>query len=134
MNPSEMPTELTLHLRPHASAPGRARSAVAPLRPQLPADVFENLRLLVTELVTNSVRHAGLGDDDEVRVSVRLLPDRVAVACMDAGPGYDPPERGPGHDPAEGWGLYLVEVLADRWGTGPEGHLVRTWFELDLPG
>jgi anti-sigma regulatory factor (Ser/Thr protein kinase) len=97
----------------------------------MPPSVHADLRLLITEVVTNSVRHAGLQPGDRIHVRVRVLADRVTASCTDAGPGYAAPAHGAPHDPAEGWGLYLVDTLADRWGTD-HGEVVRTWFELDL--
>jgi anti-sigma regulatory factor (Ser/Thr protein kinase) len=123
--------DLELSLPPDASAPGRARAALAPLQPRIPPAAFENLRLLVTEVVTNSLRHAGLTDGDSIGLAVSILTDRVVVECRDPGPGFRAPVHGTPHDPGQGWGLYLVDRLADRWGTEP-GRLVRTWFEIHL--
>jgi anti-sigma regulatory factor (Ser/Thr protein kinase) len=95
---------------------------------------LENLELLVTELVTNSVRHAGLDDGEGwVGVEVHLAPDRVRVEATDPGRGFDPsnlptePEIRP-----SGWGLYLVSQIAQRWGVHHDAF-TRVWFELELP-
>ena len=84
--------------------------------------LLEAARLLVSELVTNSVRHSGLGPDEQVRVTVR---DRPTPASSPVAGTIRP---APGAE--SGWGLYLVDQLASRWGTasGEEGGY---WFELE---
>lgn len=96
----------------------------APLRP----DQQDDLRLLVTELVTNAMKHAGGW------IELRLIaePDVVRVEVTDAGEGFDPNDRpDPDVESTQGRGLLLVEQLASRWGVqrGPEN---KVWFELQL--
>ena len=109
---------------------GAAREALAPLGERLPDELLESIRLLVTELITNSVKH-GRTDDRQVRVTVTLTPEIVRVEVADGGNGFDPPPPAP--DPTDtpsGWGLYLVDKMADRWGVeDDDGTLV--WFEID---
>ena len=88
---------------------------------------METLRLLVTELVTNSVRHTGAST---VVLNVLVGKSAVLTEVTDAGPGFDPSEAGaPGPDHT-GWGLFLVERLAERWGVTQNGHGTKVWFEL----
>ncbi len=124
---------LDIALPPEAGAAAAARQAVdglAELRdlPQVGFDV----RLLVSELVANSVRHAGLGASQTVRLVVELSAERLRCEIRDAGPGFSartPPDQGSGEG---GWGLHLVDRLTDRWGVEQrDGTLV--WFEIDLP-
>jgi anti-sigma regulatory factor (Ser/Thr protein kinase) len=94
-----------------------------------------NLRLLVTELVGNSVRHAGLSSADLITLAIRLSDGLVRVEVADHGPGFQHPSfNGPRPAAVAGHGLHLVDALADRWGTQPtlrrDGWLV--WFEIDL--
>jgi anti-sigma regulatory factor (Ser/Thr protein kinase) len=107
-----------------------ARHAVDQLSDRLPDDQLGDVRLLVSELVTNSLRHAELGDTDSIRLAVDVSDERVRVEVSDPGPGFTP--EGPADDPenAEGWGLYLVSTLSDRWGV-ETGESTRVWFELD---
>jgi anti-sigma regulatory factor (Ser/Thr protein kinase) len=88
---------------------------------------METLRLLVTELVTNSVRHGG-GDNVQVRVLVQS--SAVWTEVTDHGPGFDPGNTGAPRADSTGWGLFLVERLADRWGAGHESGATKVWFEL----
>jgi anti-sigma regulatory factor (Ser/Thr protein kinase) len=101
---------------------------------------YEDLRfvvaLLATELVANSVRHAGLDADDEVVMLVEPRNGAVHVEVSDAGPGFFPlphtrsrPGRRVEH------GLHLVDVLADRWGFRCDSPGCSVWFDVDLvPG
>jgi anti-sigma regulatory factor (Ser/Thr protein kinase) len=110
-----------------------ARHAVDQLSDRLPDDQLGDVRLLVSELVTNSLRHAKLGDADRIRLAVDVNEARVRVEVSDPGPGFEP--ESPADDPetAEGWGLYLVSTLSDRWGV-ETGANTRVWFELDRAG
>lgn len=111
-------------------APAEARRALVGL--QLPATTREDLALLVTELVTNALRHAGLSRDDRIGVSLTNGGRRARLAVHDQGPGFTPglsgsneDARGPG-----GLGLTLVEALSNAWGvrTGADGCTV--WCEV----
>jgi hypothetical protein len=51
------------------------------------------------------------------------------VQVDDDGPGFTPPAAPPPEDADAGWGLFLVEQLADSWGVGEDGRGV--WFEID---
>lgn len=122
-----VPIELRLPANPRAAR--LARQALDPLTTELRADQVDNVRLLVSELVTNSVRHAGLPTDGAVTLKVSLTGRTIRVEVYDAGEGFTPaaPPR-PRED--SGWGLYLVERIANRWGVrGNDTTCV--WFEID---
>jgi anti-sigma regulatory factor (Ser/Thr protein kinase) len=121
--------DVELESSPEAAA--AARLALEPLAERMPAGRLRDLRLLVSELVTNAVRHAGLGRGDSIRLVVDVRARAVRVEVHDPGRGFAP--RPPRPDPARasGWGLYLVEELADRWGVDGAGRGTRVWFELD---
>ena len=88
---------------------------------------METLRLLVTELVTNSVKHTAART---IELTVRVGRSAVLTEVSDAGPGFDPQKtRSPSNDHT-GWGLFLVERLAERWGVDKDGGATRVWFEL----
>ena len=115
-----------------------ARHAVAGLAPYLDPGVAENAELLVSELVTNSVRHAGLPEEASIEFSVRASAEVLMVEVADAGQGFDHtsslrPRAVAGCPEASGWGLFLVDRIADRWGAVQMDGETRVWFELS-PG
>ena len=118
--------KLSLEGGPQAAA--RARKALARLRHELDPPTLESLRLLVTELVSNSVRHAGAPTID---LLVLVTQPTVRVEVVDRGPGFEPEQRRQNEDPEGGWGLFLVGRMADRWGVGREHGVTRVWFELE---
>jgi anti-sigma regulatory factor (Ser/Thr protein kinase) len=121
---------LDLRLSPGPRAPAEARRSLGASLGRVDEDLLGKLRLLVSELVSNSVRHAGLQEDDLIRLSVWESAGRVHVEVTDPGDGFRP--RVPDPDPLNptGWGLYLVDRLADRWGVASDGE-TRVWFEVD---
>lgn len=104
-----------------------ARRAVDGLSGHLPEDQLGDIRLLVSELVTNSLRHADLEPDDSILLRVRTADSVVRVEVADPGPGFEFNGRPDDPETVEGWGLYLVATLSDRWAV--ERNIV--WFELD---
>ena len=109
-----------------------ARHALDGLDGRLPPDQLGDVRLLVSELVTNAIRHADLAAEDAIRLIVTVSSTRIRVEVRDPGRGFD--VSASPTDPARsaGWGLFLVETLADRWGSERQGG-TYVWFELDLP-
>jgi anti-sigma regulatory factor (Ser/Thr protein kinase) len=118
---------VSLSLDGGPEAAGHARRALARLRSDLDPPLVETMRLLVTELIANSVKHASA---DAVGLKVVVGQSAVLVEVRDEGPGFEPAERAPNQDQASGWGLFLVERLADRWGVAREASATRVWFEL----
>jgi anti-sigma regulatory factor (Ser/Thr protein kinase) len=121
--------DMEVTLPPDADAPAGARRAIEGLKPVVGPGVFEETSLLVSELVTNSVRHARLQPDQVIRLQVRVEPERLHVAVLDEGPGFDPEEIARPGVPDGGWGLQLLRRLAKRWGVGHNGVTV-VWFEM----
>ncbi|MGH9041875.1 MAG: ATP-binding protein [Acidimicrobiia bacterium] len=133
------PLDVLLLLRVPATpaAPATARRAVASLAPHLDAAVVEDATLLVSELVTNSLRHGGLSPSQGIEVCLRASPQTVMVEVADRGRGFEGQRPRPvaksvdmtnGKDEPN-WGLFLVDQLAWRWGIAEQGD-VRVWFEL----
>jgi anti-sigma regulatory factor (Ser/Thr protein kinase) len=105
-----------------------ARGALARLGGDLDPPLLENMRLLITELITNAVRHAHARNVD---VQVLVSAPAVRVEVADPEPGHvNAPSNG-GKGAGGGWGLFLVEQVADRWGVAREERGKRVWFELE---
>jgi anti-sigma regulatory factor (Ser/Thr protein kinase) len=121
---------LELSLEPDFEAASRAREALEELDGHVEDDVLDDMRLLVTELVTNSVRHADARPDEPVRLEVTVDHGRVLVAVEDGGNGFRPRRRTPNSPDEGGWGLHLVEQVSDRWGVEGDAR-TRVWLELD---
>jgi anti-sigma regulatory factor (Ser/Thr protein kinase) len=113
---------------PHAVSV--ARDAIVDLEPVLGRALFGNVRLLVSELVTNSIRHAQAGSAETIELRVAVFADRLRVEVSDHGSGFERRVRAPERDSGSGWGLYLVDQLADRWGVSRD-DATRVWFEID---
>ena len=123
-----MPPELTVELPRNAQAPALARQALADLDGKVDPAVLPDVRLLVSELITNSVKYGGEG---AVRLEIRATDDRLRAEIIDQGAGFTPVERDGDLDRVGGWGLHLVEQLTSEWGTY-EGS-THVWFEIELP-
>jgi len=113
-------------------AAAEARRAIAKLRADLDPPLMETLRLLVTELVTNSVRHT---ECDSLTLRVAIGKAAVLTEVADDGPNFDAEvavEAEQLDDRAEdtGWGLFLVQRLARDWGVKKDERSKRVWFEL----
>jgi anti-sigma regulatory factor (Ser/Thr protein kinase) len=109
------------------AAAASARRALARIHDDLDAPVLETMRLLVTELIANSVKHAGAMS---VGLKVLVVRGSVVAEVTDEGPGFEHVARVKGQADTSGWGLFLVERMADRWGVTRDGPTTRVWFEL----
>lgn len=111
-----------------------ARRALEGLRPQIDEDLLERSRLAVTEVVTNSIKHAGLAAPDTIDLQVCLSDDLLRIEVTDTGPGFDPlsVRPDPNYAGPGGWGLGVVDQVTNRWGVDP-GEGTRVWLEFDLP-
>lgn len=124
---------LHLQLRPGPEAAGEGRHALDRLEGSLDPGQLSELRLLVTELLTNSVRH-GVDDRGRIELDVEVFANAVRAVVTDTGPGFEPdPDPIPHPDRPGGWGLCLVNSLADRWGVKRDGN-TAVWFEMDRRG
>ena len=121
------PQGFRLRLGSGPEAAAEARRAIANLRADLDPPLMETLRLLVTELVTNSVRHT---DCDSLTLRVAVGSSAVLTEVADDGPVFDPDPESL-DDPDSGWGLFLVQRLAPNWGVNDDDGSKRVWFELN---
>jgi anti-sigma regulatory factor (Ser/Thr protein kinase) len=113
------------------AAASAARQSARSAGADMSREQGDRLALLVSELVNNAVQHGGARDGKAVEVRLTSLEDRLRVEVEDPGPnGSGPAERVTAEG---GWGLVLVDGLADRWGleSVPAGGSVA-WFELSI--
>jgi anti-sigma regulatory factor (Ser/Thr protein kinase) len=123
--------EIDLRLTPDVNSPAEARRSLEALRPSLNDLLVDDAVLLVSEIVSNSVRHASLDKSDAIRVRVRGSDSMLHVDVIDPGPGFDPERVGPSGREG-GWGLRLLDRLATRWGV-ERNDVTKVWFELTAP-
>jgi anti-sigma regulatory factor (Ser/Thr protein kinase) len=121
------PAEIKVLIPPAVDAPQRARHQVDALG--VPAPASHDVTLLVSEVVTNCVVHAGLAPGQDIDLRLTHDGDTVRVEVRDEGQGFaESLVRG---RRSNGFGLYLVERLSDRWGV-ERGDRTCVWFEVDL--
>ena len=123
---------LDLRVKARAENVSAVRRAIEAL--DLAPALIEDAKLLVSELVTNSIRHAGLGPEDDIVIAVSwsgrvlrvIVWDRTIDATLSPVAGaFRPP---PGAE--SGWGLFLVDHIASRWGTSLDRR-AGYWLELE---
>jgi anti-sigma regulatory factor (Ser/Thr protein kinase) len=126
-----MIAEIDLRLAPEPEVVTTARHALDQLTDLLLPEKLEDVRLVVSELVTNSILHAGLSADDQISLTVTVSDGAVRGSVCDPGPGFGmPSEPCPRPDRRGGWGLPIVETISDRWGVEENRHAC-VWFEID---
>jgi len=111
-------------------APADARRAVERFADHLEPSLEGDVKLLVSELITNSVKYGGEGEVHLLMES--RARDHIRVEVVDQGAGFIPVARDRPATEVGGWGLHLVETLADRWGVH-EGS-THVWFEIERRG
>jgi anti-sigma regulatory factor (Ser/Thr protein kinase) len=114
-------------------APSAARQAVIASADGLPAATRDDVLLVVSELVSNAVRHAGVRADQPIHVQVQLLAEEVLVEVVDGGPGFAREFALSARTESGGWGLFLVDRIAARWGVDHVAAGTRVWSEIPLP-
>jgi anti-sigma regulatory factor (Ser/Thr protein kinase) len=114
--------ELTLPPEPRSVAEARSRVLEAV------GDGFDlqTLRLLISELVTNAVRHGGCEEPVELHAHWNSV---MRVEVIDHGGGFTPAPRSGDSDDPGGFGLFLVGRLADQWGV-ETNDATCVWFIL----
>ena len=120
--------EVDLARDPDSAA--EARRALGEVSDHLTPRRLEDAQLLVSELVTNAIRHAGLDEADTIKLVVETGDRALRIEVCDSGRGFEISEPEPDPTRPSGWGLYLVRELSDRWGVDRGGQ-TRVWFELD---
>ena len=128
MNAAHRATRLSIELTSDPRAPEAARAWLRAI--PMPSELRDDALLILSELVTNSVRHAGLAPHERITVACERWEDMVRLEVHDPGPGIPRRSVGP-RDPGRpgGRGLDLVEQLSARWGA-ERGVGSRVWAEI----
>ena len=112
---------------PQPEGPAQARQIIAEeLSSRLPVGVVDDIKLMVSELVTNGIVHASGEEDAPVMLELQVN-SHVRCRVLDHGPGFAAPGRRA--SAGGGFGLMLVEALADRWGMQHSPQQTEVWFE-----
>ncbi|MFB8272993.1 ATP-binding protein [Streptomyces sp. NPDC055955] len=113
-------------LQQELTSAGRARHLVtAQLRDWAQDEPIDTAELLVSELVTNALRHT----QGPLRLNLRLRHSRLLCEVEDTEPAS--PVRNTVDPDAEGGrGTELLDLLADTWGTIRTATGKTIWFEL----
>ncbi|WP_433859909.1 ATP-binding protein [Streptomyces kronopolitis] len=116
-------------VRERESAKSARRLVSSALRVWDLEDLEDAAWVVVSELVSNTVKHARL---DVIRVVVsRVGPQRVRIAVTDR--SHDlPAMRHPGTNDVNGRGLAIVAAMSEKWGVDPLRWGKRVWAELDV--
>jgi len=123
-------SKLKLKLERDVNAPAIARAAVSERAIELGIDgsFGQTLVLLVSEVVSNAVRHSPGPADAPIGLLATMTGEKVRVAVTDAGEGFTPRLREP-DSLSDGYGLYLLDKAASSWGVESKGG-TTVWFEL----
>jgi anti-sigma regulatory factor (Ser/Thr protein kinase) len=107
--------------------PARARRIIAEeLSTVLSPSELDDVKLMVSELVTNGIVH-GRPDNDDIPVVLDVCVNgSIRCAVLDHGPAFARRAR---ERESGGWGLRLVEQLSDRWGMHCSPRRTEVWFE-----
>jgi anti-sigma regulatory factor (Ser/Thr protein kinase) len=123
--------DLSIDLPGSPESAGIARRAVAWFAGgHLSEEQHKDTALLVSEVVTNALLHGMVGAPLELRAD--RGGGRLRVEVTNTGPGIAPEPRATDSTPEGGYGLFLVERLATRWGLVRHLGMTRVWFELEL--
>jgi anti-sigma regulatory factor (Ser/Thr protein kinase) len=106
-----------------------ARGALDAVQDRLPAGKAYDASLCLSELVTNAIQHSPSVDDEELLLTVELGDRALRVEVMDPGRSFEPGQPTQGDE--RGWGLFIVDRLATRWGVD-RAERTTVWFEIDV--
>jgi anti-sigma regulatory factor (Ser/Thr protein kinase) len=119
--------EFNLPAAPSAAPTGRSE-VTRRLSRRLAVGVLEDARLLLTELITNALRHSGMRPDDEIGVKAELSDGTLRLEVRDPGRNGEVARRAAGAR-GGGFGLFLVDRLTTRWGVERRNGTM-VWAEL----
>ncbi len=114
-----MVAEIEVRLAPEAEVVTTARHALDQLTDLLPPEKLEDVRLVVSELVTNSILHAGLSPDEQISLTLTVSAGSVRGRVCDPGAGFGMPAKlCPRSDLSGGWGLpFRIRTVEPRRNT-----------------
>jgi anti-sigma regulatory factor (Ser/Thr protein kinase) len=127
--PADWRRARTLRTQGGPRAPERVRTWLHHTAGWLPAELEASLLLLTSELVNNSVVHGRASEADVIEVELSVSSNCLRAQVTDPGGGFAPAGRGRELDEPGGWGLVLVERMAQSWGVERDDS-TRVWFEL----
>jgi anti-sigma regulatory factor (Ser/Thr protein kinase) len=125
-----MTDTLSVDLPPRPESAGWARDALAEFRHYLDEEAYMDLRLVVSELVTDAI----LSDpeaDDEITVQIGVQRARLHVSVRDGASAYEGDSERPRLG-ERGWGVYFARILTDWWGTQHNRDGGCVWLEMQL--
>jgi anti-sigma regulatory factor (Ser/Thr protein kinase) len=112
---------------PEPEGPARARRIIAEeLSSRVSDRVVDEVKLMVSELVTNGIVHGAAEEEAPVMLDL-CVNGNVHCRVVNQGPGFAASTQM--DSPGGGWGLQVVEQLADRWGLQCSPHRTEVWFE-----
>jgi serine/threonine-protein kinase RsbW len=124
----------SMRLAFHGASVRAARDRIrGALRDRCPDALLDDARLVVSELVANSLRYARPLDDHTIRIGWSIRADVLRLTVTDGGSTTSAPSpRRPGEMATGGRGLKIVQTIAERWGVDRKGSSTTVWAELTL--
>ncbi|MGI8944641.1 MAG: ATP-binding protein [Thermoleophilaceae bacterium] len=118
-------------LNAHPASVAEARRRMSELaEPLIEQSRMADLQLVLSEVVSNAVRHGS--PHATIKLAITPKQDYLCVQVTDAGSGLAPRPRATEPDEHGGWGFFLIEHFARRWGMTREAEHTRVWFEFDI--
>jgi anti-sigma regulatory factor (Ser/Thr protein kinase) len=132
--PPEAEGSISTQIHGGTDAPGRARRWVlTQLEGYIEPTAAEDVALVVSELVTNSVLHANVGPRRTLTVQLVRLDARVRISVIDPGSRLEPRVLPPDPDRLGGFGLFVVDEVSEAWGVERDGTVgTRVWCDIPL--
>lgn len=103
----------SLRMPAHPVSVSMARSAIRCLTSILDSEYLEHTELVLSEVVTNSIRHGSCGIQDSIAVEIAAGAGRITGIVRDSGPAFEPPAAPPETAQIGGYGLHIAMSLSD---------------------
>jgi anti-sigma regulatory factor (Ser/Thr protein kinase) len=124
------PLEIREEVPNGPEAAAKARRLLDRFESRIPEDKLIDVRIVLSEIVSNSYKHADNPPGAPIEVTVRSSQDRLRLEILDRSI-FDPTPETTKELRAAKWGLHMVDQLADKWGRITEGGI---WAEFDIAG